>query len=726
MEESYKESVKTIFESCDKECEQKRRYLAPFWKRAEYYWNNIHDIFWDAVSWDWRTFENQNEDEGFQELLDSNKTISTYRAYGESIVSAATIGNLSIRFFPENADDPNDIDKSRIYSDLGDYIQRMNNIKDLRRKAFVIRWNQGLVGIYTYFKQDKNLYGVRKKPKIEINNIINVDKNCSDCGYNESKQLIEPEEMIEDSVGEGVCPQCGSPNIYSNDEVETHPKINGEEEEEKGMAVLEMYPPLSLKVPHYAAHPSQVNYVILVTEMHFSEAIALYPEHAEFIKPGDIDSVESVERSQADYYNDALAQTNQVTIQRHWVKPCMYNIVNKEKAEGLKAEYPDGYEAIFVGKSNILLECRPSKMDDCWTFLKSPTDTHIYCKALGDAMIPIQDIEDDLVYLTMDTIRHSIGETFIDSSLLNLKKYGQQMTKPGSLTPVNPKNRPIGDYFFTTKNASLSREVSELASYIQEKGQLVVGAFPSIYGGQFETGSKTLGVYQESRSQALQRVAIPADGIDDMIAEAIFKAVKIYEKNMTSDESYSVEEGNGFKNVLLRKPLGGNVDRVEVVKSDQFPTTWEQKRGFIMELLGMNLDPINAAIFAAENIGMMSKIVGIPELKIPGEADRNKQLSEIQELLSSTPITEPQMDPNLPPNVMPSVMPDADVDNHSIHIGVAIAWAISPEGIRAKKQNPEGWENVIAHIKAHRMLEMAVQQPVSEPVQEEGVENGVS
>lgn len=716
MDEEQKEkAVKAIFESCDKECEQKRRFLAPFWKRAEYYWNNIHDIFWDPISWDWKTFENQNEDEGFSELLDSNKTISTYRAYGESIVSAATIGNLSIRFFPENADDPQDIDKARIYSDLGDYIQRMNNIKNLRRKAFVIRWNQGLVGIHTYFKRDKNLYGVRKKPRIEITNTINSTMTCPSCGFNETKQLTEPEDMIEDTVSEKMCPQCQSHDVEYNDTIEMNPEVNGEEEEEKGMAVLDIHSPLELKVPHYAANPSQINYVILSTEMHFSEAISLYPEYADKIVEGDVDSIESIERSQADYDIDSVAPTNQVTIQRHWVKPCMYNIIPKNDEATLKAlkkEYPDGYEAVFVGKNNNFLKCKPVKIDDHWTFLESPTDTHVYYKALGDAMVPIQDIEDDLVYLTLDTIRHSIGETFYDADLIDKKRYGNQMSKPGSLTPVKSRNRPISDYFYTTKNASLSREVSEFAEYLRDKGQLVVGAFPSIYGGQFETGSKTLGVYQESRTQALQRVAIPSDGIDDMLAKAIFKAVKLYEQNMSGDESYSVEEGNAFKNIALRKPLGGNVDRVEVVKSEQFPTTWEQKRGFIMELLGMNLDPINAAIFSPENIGMMSKIVGIPELTIPGEADRNKQLMEIQELLKSAPETNPETGEQ-----RSSVPPDVDIDNHSIHAGVGIFWAISPEGLRTRKTNPEGYSNVIAHIREHKMIEMASQQqvPMEEP-----------
>jgi hypothetical protein len=792
-------SVKTIFDSCNKECDNKRRFLAPFWKRAEYYWNNIHDIYWDAVSWDWRTFEGDNQDEGFEELLDSNKTISTYRAYGESIVSAATIGKLSIRFFPEDAEDPLDIDKSRIYSDIGDYIQRMNNIIDLKRKAFVIRWNQGLVGAYTYFKRDKDEYGVRRKPKIVTEGSINVKNVCKECGYEEvEKELSDPMDMIADTVEgnqpdinsimneglpdinpmpspdmpqspipipgmdigmgmppspdmgmvsgmemgmkEGECPECGS-MMEKEDEIIEDSTQDGYEEEDKGMSVIELYPPLSIKIPHYATKPSQINYVILSSELHFSEVTALYPDDEEEISQGDVDSIEANERNQADYYGDSAVSENLVTLTRAWFKPCMYNIIakDKENLKQLKKKYPNGFKATLVGKDNRLLDCEPEKLDDHWTFLKSPTDTHIYAKALGDPMVPIQDIEDDLVFLTLDTIRHAVGETFINSDIINMKTLRSMKSMPGSYTPVTVKsNRPISDNFFTTKNASLSREVAELAQYMQEKGQLVVGAFPSIYGGQFETGSKTLGVYQESRTQALQRVAIPADCIDDMLAEAIFKAVKLYEINMSGDESYAVEEGGSYKNVNLRKPIGGNVSRVEVVKSEQFPTTWEQKRAFIMELLGMNLEPIQAAVFAPENVGMISKIVGIPELKVPGENDRNKQLHEIQELLMGEPIPSqntdpmtgmPAVDPNTGMPMMTSSVPiDNDVDNHSIHAGVITAFAVSPEGMRAKKVIPQGYENLMLHLREHKAAEaMIMQQQQPMQVNEEEKENvGVS
>lgn len=724
---------KIIFDHANKECDEKRKYMTPIWKRAEYYWNDIQDIFLRADTGEWSTYDEEDGETVYDAIEDNNKIVNNYRAEGESIIAAATIGNLSIRFFPENADNPIDLDKARSFSDKSDYVQRVNNIKELRRKAFKIRWNQGLVASYCHFKKDKKRFGSVTKDIVAIKTVAYLDKKCLDCGDIQNGQPIEnpedlaaailppdpnlpPDPLAEQPIPEQpICESCGGANIQENPRTEQIPYKDGEEKIDRGCTIIDIYSPLQFKVPHYATNASEINYVILEHEIHYATARALYPKYASKIHPNQIKRDESSDRTQADNYGD-LSSNNLVTIQRFWCKPDMYNVLEEGNteysADKLLKKYPDGKFATFI--NDELVDCVNEDMDESWTFLESSLDSHVYMKALGNSRIPIQDMENDLVFITMDTIRHSIGETFYDSRVIDRRAYKERMSKPGDMTPVNNvrANANIGEYFYSTKNASLSREVDAFLKYLETKGQFVSGALPSLYGGMFDAGSKTLGVYEQSRQQALQRVAIPANGIDDFLAVTIHKATELYDKNMEGDEIFSVEAGNSYNNVTLRKSApGAKIARVETVKSEQFPVTWEQKRAFVIELLEKQLDPVTQTIFSTDNISLMARIIGIPELKVPGEADRNKQLHEIQELLKS----EPQMDPNAqvdPANPqgqpIPTVMPDIDVDNHGVHIDTVISWAVSPEGIREKVANPGGYANVIMHMIQHKNMAMAM------------------
>lgn len=738
---------KVIFEHCEKECDEKRKFMIPIWKRAEYYWNDIQDLFYNADKSDWSTFDEAEGEDELDAIRDSNKIINTYRAEGESIIAAATIGNLSIRFFPENADDPLDLDKAKSFSDKSDYIQRVNNIKELRRKAFTIRWNQGLVASYTYFKKDKKRFGTLNKNVIGMKKLAYIDKKCPQCDEILPAQAIDdplklaarlapppPDPMAdpnapppEEPQGE-ACPVCGNTELQESIRTEDVPYKIGEEKKDRGCSTIELYSPLHFKIPHYATKTSDINYIILEGEIHYATARSLYPSYAPKIHPNQVNSEESTNRTQADNYS-SLASNSLVTISRFWCKPDMYNVLEEGNSEydakKFLNKYPDGKFATFI--DGELVECKNEDMDKHWTFVESPMDSHVYIRSLGNARIPIQDMENDLVFITMDTIRHSIGETFYDSRVIDRRAYKERMTKPGDMTPINNirGSANIGEYFYSTKNASLSREVDAFLQYLGTKGQFISSALPSLFGGMFEEGSKTLGVYEQSRQQALQRVSIPANGIDDFLAITVHKATELYDENMEGDEIYSVEAGNSYNNVTLRKSApGAKIARVEVVKSEQFPTTWEQKRAFVIEMLEKNLDPVTATIFSVDNISLMAQIIGIPELKVVGEADRNKQLHEIAELLKAEPQPDPQFmppqeDPDalppmggipaLPPEapLIPTVMPDPDVDNHDIHIQVIISWAVSPEGIREKINNPGGYANVIMHLIQHKNIAIA-------------------
>src|SRR5947209_18797133 len=185
------------------------------------------------------------------------------------------MGNLSVRFFPANADDPADLDKSRNFSDIADYLQRVNNIRELRRKAFVIRWNQGLVGSYVYYERDGKKYGTYKKNVIGSTKSTVISKQCTECdaaiprqrisnasdALNEIQQqpVVHPEiyqpgappnpalsqfgnpenappetdQITAPPPQPDSCPECGAP-VNTTEHEEDIPQLLGSEEVDKG------------------------------------------------------------------------------------------------------------------------------------------------------------------------------------------------------------------------------------------------------------------------------------------------------------------------------------------------------------------------------------------------------------------------------------------------------------------------------------------------------------
>jgi len=61
--------------------------------------------------------------------------------------------------------------------------------------------------------------------------------------------------------------------------------------------------------------------------------------------------------------------------------------------------------------------------------------------------------------------------------------------------------------------------------------------------------------------------------------------------------------------------------------------------------------------------------------------------------------------PPAPDIELPSVEIEPDVDNHPIHIRMCKAWLVSEAGRLAKIENPDGYKNVLLHLKAHQEYE---------------------
>jgi hypothetical protein len=189
------------------------------------------------------------------------------------------------------------------------------------------------------------------------------------------------------------------------------------------------------------------------------------------------------------------------------------------------------------------------------------------------------------------------------------------------------------------------------------------------------------------------------------------KACKEYKNNLKEDEYFVKEQGKGnFINVWIRQEqLRGEIGEVRPEISEQFPMTWGQISARVMELLTMNNQAILAWLFHPENVELIYQVLGISDLYVPGEDQRNKQLYEISEMLQSQPIPI-GVDAGTGEESFQSSVQIEEIDDDTIHMEVIKSFLNSSVGIDLKMSNQIAYMNIMLHYQMHQMRMIEVQQ----------------
>lgn len=722
--------LKTVADHFDKEDRATRERQIRHWRRLKLYWNNFSQVYWSESAQDYRVAnQSTNTAESDQGYYD--KPINIFKAFLETIIAALSIQIPAINCVPDDADNPLDISTAKAGDKIAELVYKHNDVLFLWLHALYIYCTEGLITCYSYSKADKD-YGTYDKPKFKDEEVDSYV--CPQCGSKVPDEVIESDEFDpnkdednEDSSKE--CVECGGPLSPDRQKVKLKiTRLVGTTKEPKSRICLEIYGGLYVKVANYAKCQDDTPYLIFSHETHYANALECYPNlrdeipHGGWSSSGVNDPYEQYGRLNTQYHGEFPDEN--VTVKSCWLRPASFNILPEEDYKKLKKKFPNG--AKFVTVNDVPADYEDESLDDHWTLTQNPMSDFLNHDPLGELLTNVQDITNDLISLTLQTIEHGISQTWADPAVVNFNAQRQIEAMPGTITPTKPVggSRNIGEAFYTSKSASLSPEVFNFYRIIQELGQFVSGALPSIFGGNQAAGSsRTASEYAMSKGMALQRLQTPWRMLTIWWKKIFAKVIPMYMKDMVEDERIVEKNDAGkFINVFIRKAeMDGKIGSIELEPDEKLPVSDEQKADIVMQLMQMNNQEITSALMDPQNLPYISKIIKIPEFHLPGEDDREKQNEEIDELVNSTSIPpDPQsmqlyqqaveaqqQNPNhntpppQQPQEQPSVEVDPDVDNHQIEATICKEWLISPAGRLAKKENPDGYKNVLLHMKAH-------------------------
>jgi len=738
IDEELRASLKTIIDHFDQEDRSVRDRQIRLWRWLKLYWDGFYKTWYSEIAHDWRIYDDfQSDNDDHHDYYD--KPVNVFRAYLETVIAALSIQVPPVSCTPDDADDPMDVSTAKAGNRIAELIYKHNNVILLWIHALFVYCTEGLIACYNYTKEDESFGTYEKKHYKDVDEDHYI---CPECEA-EVDDTIEnqPTDLMEGQIPTLNCPECEiplDPNLQRTTlKVKRLDKIT---DEPKSRQILEVFGGLYVKVPNYAITQEQCPYLFYSHEIHYAEAIEQFDELGElkndwqarvgYDAGGVYDPYERWGRLNPQYHGEYPIHT--VTIRNCWLRPCSYNVLPDEKADAVREKFPKGVKVVLANEE-VAEDPIEELLDDHWTLTKNPLSDYLHHDPLGMLLTSIQDITNSLVSLTLQTIEHGIPQTIADPSVLNFDQYRQTEVSPGAIYPGKIQTgKRMGDAFYEIKTATLSSEVLPFGQRIQELGQLVVGAPPSLFGGAPTEGSKTAAEYSMSRAQALQR----QQNVWKMLIiwwKTIFgKVIPSYINNVVEDERFVGKDVNGKHiNVFIRKAeLQGKIGDIECEADEQLPISWSQIKDTIMSIVETNNPVLIEALTDPENLDFVKKVVGLPQFRIPGEADRLKQYEEIDLLLKSTPIPREGQDPNtgLPMEQEgPSVPIDPDIDNHSIQASICRGWAISEPGQLAKMENPEGYKNVILHLKDHveieRLMMMEQQAQGEASPSQEGEQN---
>jgi len=739
--------LREVVDHFDKEDASIRERQIRTWRQLKLAWDGYSRIWFSEVAHDWRIFDASQTGDTEQAAYD--KPVNVFRAYLESIIAALSVTVPPIKCYPDDADNTLDLSTARAGDKIAELIYRHNDVPLLWLHALFIYCTEGMVACYSYPKSDVK-YGTYEKKNYEDVEETHSTVTCPECGYQLDNQIQDPEQaalkqkakleqdkfMPDESdvpvqdVVQGdmeLCPSCMqmiAPLLAEETFVIT--RLVGVTNEAKSRMCLEAYGGLYVKVPNYAKKQEDCPYLIYAYETHFANVIERY----DHLQKGDLAQKLKASTGPKDPYEEwgrlnpqyqGEYPQNVITCRNAWLRPAAFNILEPEQAKELKKLYPNGCKVVLA--NDCFAEACDEALDDYWTLTHNPMSDFIHHDPLGLLLVSIQEITNDLISLTLQTIEHGIGQTFADPGVLNFNAYRQMESVPGGIYEATPKSgKSIGDAFHEVKTATLSPEVMPFGTQIQSLGQLVSGALPSLFGGSIE-GAETASQYSMSRAQALQRQQNTWKMLISWWKQIFGKTIPMFIKEVKDDErDVQRDKNGGFFNVFIRKAeLEGKLGKIELEANENLPLTWSQVKDVVMKLLEAQNPEVLAILGAPENLPIIREAIGLTDFFVPGEDDREKIHDDIKALLNSEPLQTG--DPMMPE--MPSVEVDPIFDNLEMGFEIVRNWVVSEAGRQAKIDNEAGYRNVLLYGKMFHMLsqqQMMAQPPVGadgKPVKED-------
>jgi len=658
-------------------------------RRKHFFWRELQHLTWDYRTEGWQVLGQSSAGLGTTAKQQDSSVLYTtniYQGFGLSIQAVLTQNIPAVRFEPQNPSDAADIETAKAANRMRKIIEHENDAVKLMTETAFLCWNDGRIGAYTRFQEDKRT----KTPRETI----------SVCGVLELKVPITA-DSVEDYV-------------YLQHSNEYHEAIIKDE-----VSKMAFEPGYEKKIKTGSSGAGQDVYE-RTARISTKQGVSLVTQ-----------SVGS--------------WSHLVTRQNTWMRPAAFKLIENEEIRAqLEELFPDGFRVrsdsgTYTGSWN-------ESMDDCWAILHPLPGDGQYRNSIGNSSVSVQERFNDIINITQDVYEKTQPAGWFDDKIVDADGVVRQRSMPGARYPA-PRNpqEALSNSFYFEPAAQVSADMLQYAQDLMGPVmQFLTGAFPALFGGEMK-GVETASGYGMARDQAMGRIGLIWRAVKRFWARIMEQAVRCAAKNRKDDVSMGVpdDSGNVETTEVRIEELQGKI-YCYPDSDENFPESFSQKRAAYMQILPIaDKNPALEQILAEpDNVELARKLIGLEDFVIPAAEARDKQLYEINQMLKSAPTPNPQYAQlqeelgqatqhvggggMLPDGAvealtqqlqstgqMTSSIPiDAEMDDNAAEAEAGKTWVNSSEGQKQKRENPTGFANVRFHILEH--LKVVQQQEMAQ------------
>jgi hypothetical protein len=432
-----------------------------------------------------------------------------------------------------------------------------------------------------------------------------------------------------------------------------------------------------------------------------------------------------------------------VTKNNVWLRPCMFRQADDASRKELERIFPQGVKATFVGGA-YCGACSETMDDHLAVAHPLPGDGQNR-PSMMKAMIAIQDSFNDLMNLSKEIYDYCVPSTWVDERAVDPEALREMVSEPGVYRSFKgPQGMKGQDCFYTEQLEHVPPDMQNALDNLSgQLSQFITGALPALFGGELE-GNDTASGYAMAREQAMGQMSLPWGALQELMAEGYKQAVKCAAKHRPQDEILNVQvpgkKSATVEQVAVQDLASGDFHARPDTDSS-FPETTAGKRAAVMQLIteAATTPELAMTLWEPKNQELIKEWLGVEDLVILGAESYEKQLIEIEQLLTTQPVppspeelqqfqqqvagaqqamaqgTDPGAPPANIPGPKPSVPVDPVFDMHNYEFKACQDWLNSSERREQEANgNVAGVENVRLHAIEHQKF-MAMMAPPPAP-----------
>jgi len=688
----------------------------------------------------------------------NNNTIydtNIYGAKGDIIVSALAREVPKVEFFPADPDYAPDIIAAEEAERFKEIWARNNNLRALLVECSRIFWNEDRVLAWTRYELNGQLYGFEgdedaNTAPVDAEDLLNPPDD-EPTGQEGLDDVLEQTEVPSDEESEETDEELAEGNEQTNDS-----QPDGLEpvadKKPRGREVTTLHGKLDHKVPIAVDQIKDMQFVQIYEDLDVAIVKAKFPWIADKITPGgDGQSEVELDRIARENTRQAVlgAYVTGDSFQRHtivkhsWFRPSMFmdDKVNDTVRAELMEAFPNGVLLVKAGANFAF--ARNESIDKHLAIAHPYSGKGQNRRALGTSMISVQKRINDWVDLLDDYFKRTVAKKWMNAEAFDIQAIKGQNNIPGSTGSFEPQPglTTMEQYIMIEPTPQPQPAMWEAIKYfIEQLSEAITGAMPSLFGAA--TGENTVGNAEIQRDQALQRVGCPWNNLQDLFAEAARQAVGCA-ADCRNGQKFSQTFDEIGKVTVNSANLSGNV-LCYPESNPAFPESWNQREAKLLKLVdGSAANPaLQAMLFAPENLPILQDGIRLKKFKVPGTSSIAKQKAEMELLLRSGPMPNPQVmkiqkvlmqaaeemqpkldqglpaDPKelamvqqlsqqektLPPMVSTVPVAQDESELHTVEAGQCLSWMNGSEGQKFKYGTPQqraAYENVHLHWAEH-------------------------